>query len=321
MPMPSPYSLSHYGQMVTDARRVQPYADALRRAITPDSVVIDLGAGPGFFSLLACHFGARKVYAVEPNQSVNLLHRLAADNGYSGRIDILNDFSTNIALPEQADVMISDLRGVLPIASGHIQAIIDARRRLLKPDAQLISKQDRLFTAVVSVPKFYESLGTPWLQPGYDLNMSAGLDIVLNQHHTLHLKTKNIITAPAQWATLDYTTIEHAHANGTAQWTVDKKQVGHGVAVWFEANLDDTHTFTSAPETGAISYGQMFFPWKEPVALQNGDHVHLTLKALDQPSGYIWQWRTEISSAAGQSKAAFNQSNFIAESSLQQRKS
>ena len=60
------YSLHFYGQMLAGEVRVNAYAEALRRVVRADSIVLDLGCGPGLFALLACKFGARHVYAVEP---------------------------------------------------------------------------------------------------------------------------------------------------------------------------------------------------------------------------------------------------------------
>ena len=52
------YSLHFYGQMLADAPRMDAYLVALRQAVKPESVVLDLGCGPGVFALLACKLGA-----------------------------------------------------------------------------------------------------------------------------------------------------------------------------------------------------------------------------------------------------------------------
>ena len=56
------YSLAAYGQMVSDKIRTDAYAQALQQLIKPGDVVVDIGTGPGILALLACRFGARRVY-------------------------------------------------------------------------------------------------------------------------------------------------------------------------------------------------------------------------------------------------------------------
>jgi len=58
--------------MITDKARMDGFEAALRQAVKPGSVVLDIGTGTGIFSLLACRFGARKVYAIEPDNAIQL---------------------------------------------------------------------------------------------------------------------------------------------------------------------------------------------------------------------------------------------------------
>src|SRR5215203_4139717 len=127
------YSLHFYGQMIADGPRVQAYAEALRRTVTPNSVVMDLGGGRSIFELLACKFGARHVYAVEPENVIGLAREAAAANGFPELIEFFEKPSTEITVSEPADIIISDLRGVLPWFQQHIPSLIDARKRLLAP--------------------------------------------------------------------------------------------------------------------------------------------------------------------------------------------
>src|SRR5215204_2432062 len=113
------YSLRFYGQMLADAPRMDAYAAALRHAVKPDSVVMDLGSGPGVFALLACKLGARRVYAVEPEGVISLAREAAEANGFADRIEFFESLSTAISLPEPASIIISDLRGVLPWFQQH----------------------------------------------------------------------------------------------------------------------------------------------------------------------------------------------------------
>ena len=135
--------------MIADAPRMDAYAAALRNTVTPDSVVMDLGSGPGVFALLACKLGARCVYAVEPDNVIGLAREAAAANGFADRIQFFESLSTEITLDEPASIIISDLRGVLPWFQQHIPSIIDARERLLARGGTLIPHRDILWAAVV----------------------------------------------------------------------------------------------------------------------------------------------------------------------------
>src|SRR6185436_18926126 len=117
------YRLREYGQMIADLGRTAAYAKALERRVTPDSVVVDIGTGTGIFALLAARLGARKVYAIDYGR------RIAAANGLSERIEFIQGFSTDVQLAEQADVIVSDIHGVLPAHDRSLFAIIDARDR------------------------------------------------------------------------------------------------------------------------------------------------------------------------------------------------
>src|SRR5215212_8956553 len=156
------YSLHFYGQMLADAPRMDAYATALRHVIRPDSIVMDLGCGPGVFALLAGKLGARRVYAVEPNNVVGLAREAAAANGFADLVEFFEQLSTEITLPEPATIIVSDLRGVLPFFQQHLPSIIDARKRLLARDGVLIPQRDILWAAIVEAPEQYDEIIRPW---------------------------------------------------------------------------------------------------------------------------------------------------------------
>ena len=80
MTSPSSYTVADYGAMIVDPVRMDRYARALEQAVRPDAVVVDIGTGTGIFALLACRFGARRVYAIEPDDVIQVAREIAGAN-------------------------------------------------------------------------------------------------------------------------------------------------------------------------------------------------------------------------------------------------
>jgi protein arginine N-methyltransferase 1 len=101
--------------MIRDSVRTDAYARALRSCVGPNSTVLDIGTGVGIFALLACQFGARKVFAVDPNETIEIAREIASVNGYADRIEFIADLSTKIVLPEPVDIIVTEMHGILPM--------------------------------------------------------------------------------------------------------------------------------------------------------------------------------------------------------------
>lgn len=307
------YSLSDYGHMIADKARMDPYAYAIKAAVTDESIVMDIGAGTGIHALLACKFGARKVYAVEPNDVIHLARKLAQINGYSDRIIFIQDNSTNISLPEKADVIVSDLRGVLPLLGLHIPSIIDARNRHLSIGGALIPKRDTLWAALVEARFLYRGLTRPWEFP-YGLSMEPARKIALNNYSdfdTGSLQSRNRLTEPGQWAILDYGSIDKPDiASSLKAQSIVRNGTAYGWLVWFDSELSEGISFFNGPDVVKISsvYGRAFFPLSDPVPVSTDDRVDFSIQAKLKGDTYEWEWQTRFVPAADQEPVEFTQS-------------
>ena len=310
------YTISQYGNMFMNKARMNAYAAALRHVITPKSVVLDIGAGTGIFALLACRYGARRVYAIEPDDAINLAREVAVANGYSDRLTCIQCLSTKVDLPERADVVVSDLSGLLPLFGLHIPAIMDARERFLAPVGTLIAQQDHLRAAIIEAPECYQRLVQPWGENQFGLDMSAGLPLVANTWSSLTEKQAKFLTSPSNLAVIDYRTTSDSNLQGELSWTISQAGTGHGAVVWFDRIVAEGIKISNepgAPEAVNTSdiYGQAFFPWLNPVDLELGDWILLRMQAHLVKNEYIWRWETIIRTAEGEreTKAHFRQSS------------
>jgi protein arginine N-methyltransferase 1 len=254
--------------MIADEARTGAFVRALRQAVTPDSVVVDIGAGTGIFALLACRFGARRVYAIEPDDAIEVARQIAAANGYADRIEFIQNVSTQVTLPERADLIISDLSGVLPWFQQHIPSIADARRRLLVPGGVLIPARDTAWAAVIEAKDLYARRTGGWESNAFGLDMEAARRIVINTWSQGRVTSDNLLTGLERWATLDYATVEDPNVRAHMTWTVTRSGTGHGLAAGFERTVSDGLCMSNAPDTPKASradaYGTVFFPWSAP---------------------------------------------------------
>jgi protein arginine N-methyltransferase 1 len=315
------YDLIGYGTMIADSVRTDAYARALEAAVTPDARVLDIGSGTGLFAMLACRFGARHVYAVEPDDAIALARTIAVDNGFADRITFIQERAERVSLPEPMDVIVSDIRGVLPLYAGSVQTIIDARRRLLAPGGVLIPLKDRLMAAPVDALGLYDRHAKPWESPVHGLDMTAARGHVKNTWHKGRARAEELLAAPRCWGELDYAVLESPNAKGDAGWVAERSGTVHGLSVWFESELAPGVTFSSGPDHPELVYGSAFFPLSEPVVVTEGDRIDVTLRADLVGEDYVWSWSTRIRAAeSGRDyKANFEQSSFYASPMLKSR--
>ena len=300
-----PYSLAGYGEMIADRARMGAYLQALQAVVGPGSVVLDIGTGPGIMAVVACQFGARRVYAIEPGEIIQLAREIAEANRVADRIEFIEDISTNVTIPVRADVIVSDLRGVLPFYTQHIPCIADARRRFLAPGGVLIGREDRVWAAVVHAPQRYSQIAGPWECALPSQNLSAARRKAVNQIHKMVEASTPLLTDAQLWVALDYMRVEDPDMESELTWTVKREGTGHGMAIWFDADLAEGAGFSNHPESSAGIYSSMFLPWQEPVRLAAGQTVRVHLQAKLTGEDYFWRWITRIESPGQPGKTAF----------------
>ena len=293
------YSIGDYGDMIADKVRMDPFVYALKAAIQPDSVVLDIGTGTGIHALLACKFGARKVYAIEPNEAIHLARELAQVNGFRDRIEFFQDVSTHVTLPEKADVIVSDMRGVLPLYGRHIPSIVDARQRHLAPGGLLIPQRDTIWVSLVEAHGVFNEFTIPWDCP-YGLSMNKVEQIVLNdwsEEHTDTFSKRSLLMEPKIWTVLDYRSIENSDVGPPKlRQKATRNGTAHGLLLWFDGEIADGITIYNGPdaETVAKVYGCAFFPLLEPIPITKGDTITLDIRADLVEDHYRWSWFTRI---------------------------
>lgn len=304
------YSLRDFGGMIADAGRFGAYAKAIAAAVRPGDTVAEIGCGPGVFSLLACRAGARRVFAIELDDSIQFARQLAAANGFADRIEFFQNDSRKTELPERANVVVSDLRGVLPLFDNVIQSLEDARQRLLAAGGIMIPQRDTLKAAVIEADEYYARLTSPWQEAVPGLDLSPSLLTILNQSYSSSFKNEQLLTQAQDWGLLDYTVGAPTRVAAELDFRAARDGTAHGVCIWFEAKLFKEIGYSSAPGSAETIYGQLFLPWLEPVTVEEGRKIRIKLHADLVGQDYIWRWETRIAATANRMELHFDQSTF-----------
>jgi len=304
------YLLDEFGDMIADKARFGAYADAIQRAVQPGDVVVDLGCGPGIFALLACRAGAKRVYAIDTGEVIHFARQLAVANGFADRIEFLHGDSRQIELAERANVLVSDVRGALPLFADALPSIEDARERFLTPGGAQIPLRDTIYAAIVETPEFYKRLASPWKDAGRGIDLTAALPLVLNGVYKVRSQREQLLTEPQTWCTLNYTAHLNPRAGAKLRFRATRSGTAHGVTAWFETQLFEDIGFSTAPGNTGTIYGQGFLPWPEPVALEAGQEIEIDLHADPVGGDYIWRWDTKISAHDGHAEQNFQLSTF-----------
>lgn len=173
----------------------------------------------------------------------------------------------------------------------------------------MIGRVDRVWGAVVQAPERYSRIVGPWECELAGQDLSPGRRRVVNEVQKMQSPPVPL-SAPELWVTLDYTRVEDADAEGELTFTVNQGGTGHGLAIWFDAELADGVGFSNCPGQPAGVYGALFLPWEEPVPLAPGQSVRVQLQAKAMEENYFWRWASRIEPAGHAREAAieFDQS-------------
>jgi type I protein arginine methyltransferase len=153
-------------------------------------------------------------------------------------------------------------------------------------------------------------LTAPWQTTVPNLDLTASLPLVLNDCYSTHLKHDQLVTEPQTFCTLDYTAGALDKASTEITFRINRAATCHGICLWFDATVFGDISYSSGPTNSTSIYAQTFFPWLQPVPLQQGATVDVRLRTDLIGANYVWQWETSIAAEPSRGALHFRQSTF-----------
>jgi type II protein arginine methyltransferase len=264
--------------MLRDEPRNAAFDAAIRRAVTPGTHVLDIGAGSGLLSMMAARAGAGRVVACEENPAIaDMAGQIVAANGYADRIRVVTGNSTELDLESdlegRADVIVSEIVSNNLLAEGVLKTLADAATRLLAPGGQMIPAGGDVMVALAT-----------W-DAANDMRMTdvAGFD--LDGFNMLAQVPRNVavgdtaLTLQSEAAALlsfDFTgSAAREPHRASITLTANGGPVG-GIIQWIRLQLDDVVAYENRPGPDATSHwGAQFYPFDAPLDLAPGTPVEI----------------------------------------------
>ncbi len=226
--------LNDHERMLADSVRNQAFLQALQAHVHADSVVLDIGAGFGVWAITAAKLGAKKVVAVDSNELLlGAIKKLAEQCGVADRVDAICGYSTDLDLPREFDIVVSETIGFDGFDESIVAVMSDARQRFLKPSGVLIPASLSLWCAAVHCPEKPLLQATP---------LAFDHFTALNRHAPVRLRegeTMNLLSPPRPLISTDlYQAQEPIDLTQLhASWQFDQAQKINAVLVWVQSDL------------------------------------------------------------------------------------
>lgn len=281
--------ITGHASMAFDSVRNTAYAAAIRRAVTPDSVVLDLGAGLGIHGLLAAQAGARRVFLVEPEAVVLAAQDVAQRNGFGDRVTAFRGRIEEVQLPEKVDVIVSVFTGNLLFSEDLLPSLYHARDKWLKPGGVLLPDAAQLVLAPVSAPRTHAELIALWSQPHFGIDYSSVRRYAPN--NVLHTRGSSfrpqLLAEPQTVVELDLTATHATDCDVAVDVTASAEGTCSGLLAWIRMRLGDQWLGTG-PEDPEVHWTPGFLPLDPELPVNAGDRMSLGLR---RPAfgEYTWQ--------------------------------
>lgn len=228
--------LYHQTLLRDEARNVLFY-DALKRHVTNETRVLDIGAGSGVWAVAAAQLGAKKVTAIESDSAmISIIQAHARENGVAGKIEIIHGSSLEVNTRHKYEIILSETIGNQAFDENIIVTMIDARKRFLARDGVLIPQTIALAAAPAHLETETESpLGVP-LKTGYINNLAVNLASKIADRNQLRILAEAVVLLEVDLRDIAE---EPNFQNLIGRWNLKNVSEANVIALWAHSELTD----------------------------------------------------------------------------------
>lgn len=284
--------------MLNDKLRTDSFISGLQETVKQGDIVLDIGTGTGVLAIAAARAGAKKVYAIEASGMADVAQATISKTEVADRITLIRGWSTQVELPEKADVLVSEILGNDPFDENILQTFRDARKRLLNFHPRILPENVKVWVLPVMIPQAL--LKNKVLLPddlvnwqswyGVDFSalkhVTAGLSRYLFRANASLAERLEITGEPVLLADVDFTTFEAMSISNEIACTV--KEPFNGMLMYFESKLGNAVLSTHPAIAGdANSWVSPVWYFPKAQRLQPGDRFAIRYKYVQGSNSEI----------------------------------
>lgn len=285
--------LSFHQALITDRRRLNAFCRAVRGAVQPDDLVMDVGVGTGVLSMAALQAGARKVVCIDEDDIILFTRDIFRRNNCQRKTQLVRGNILQLRFSgTPPDIVVAELLGSFALGENITEVMFHLLRQFPSltrtvPDwFELIIApvEDKYFNRAIR--EFEEPL------PGMDLTPLAYP--ALNNVYVRNVNKNMLLAPPAVLTHIRLVDLVSPDVKESVTCTVNKAGTIHGVAGWFRSGLWEDIVVETGPYFPRMHWEDVIFPIDQPIQVIPGDKIKFQLEAYCHGSGDCWVWGIEI---------------------------
>jgi type I protein arginine methyltransferase len=274
--------------LLGDELRMRAYRQAIREAVEPGDVVVDLGTGTGVLARWALDAGAARVYAIE--RDPELLDRATAEAeaaGLGGRFVPVAGLSFDVTLPEPADLVVSEILGNLVDNEDCCRILADAIDRFLRPGGRLLPRRAERYLVPVEARRAHATVAdfVDPRSPGPDGSSDGEPARPFDAYYDVILPRRGYLASPRLDRAFGFVDDATSYRSDLV-FAVDRPGWFTGFKGWFVADLSSTVVLDISGDriddgrpgrTSSDSWKHAYLPVEHPVRVEPHDRITLSL--------------------------------------------